>query len=210
MGRLDQREPGDERRSARPRRFGRPREAARPASCRLAARRRCRPAGPRTSKARGSLAGGQRRPRAGDYRGGTGASTPLTMRRVGLEPTSPCGQWLLRPSPLPVWTPPRPAILPTLVRPAALLGESGAKTSSLASNHDVRALHAHQPGPGEDPGALRARRVGEARGGAALQHRAHGPGAGDPAIATAASARPDGFAGASSPVDGPSGARARR
>jgi hypothetical protein len=29
------------------------------------------------------------------------------MRRVGLEPTSPCGQRLLRPPPLPVWTPPQ-------------------------------------------------------------------------------------------------------
>jgi hypothetical protein len=39
----------------------------------------------------------------GDYRDERG---PTAMRRVGVEPTSACAQWILNPSPLPVWTPP--------------------------------------------------------------------------------------------------------
>ncbi len=85
VGRLGERTPGDGRRSARPPRVGRPRAAARPASCRLAARRRFRPAGPRTSTARGSLAGGRRCPRAGHYRRGRGEAMVDRRRRSGPE-----------------------------------------------------------------------------------------------------------------------------
>src|ERR671919_776989 len=39
----------------------------------------------------------------------TRAHRPSTtkMRRVGLEPTNACAQWILNPSPFPIWPPPR-------------------------------------------------------------------------------------------------------
>ena len=72
--RVDERRTGDARRWARPRRGARRRGVASRASWRPGARRRCRPAGPRTSTARGSLPCGRRRPRAGDYRGAVGST----------------------------------------------------------------------------------------------------------------------------------------
>ena len=59
----------------------RSRAAAWRASCPPGARRRSRRAGPRTSTARGSLAGGRRRPRAGHYP--FAAKLWLAMRRSG-------------------------------------------------------------------------------------------------------------------------------
>src|SRR6266852_3340588 len=64
------------------------------------------------------------------------------MRRVGLEPTSPCGQRLLRPPPLPVWTPP-PAPPFWRIAPARLASLKGAMCGRYTlTNPDPFALRA--------------------------------------------------------------------
>ena len=149
----------------------------------------------------------RRHPRAGDYRGATGLSaSSLACGGWDSNPQALSGSGLLRPPPLPVWTPPRALHCAAYGAEVAL----PMPACALASKDHVRALHADRPRSGADPGALRPRRVGEARGGAPLQHRADRSGAGDPPRRTRAAREPDGCAGAWCPGAGPSAARARR
>ncbi len=118
--------PGDGRRWARSRPGGRRRAGGRPWRSRHGARRRCPPGGGSYEQSSSMVSSlGSRRVGWGSGFGSATSASParlrrlrvfatarlsrVWMRRVGIEPTSPFEQWILNPSPLPVWTPPQGA-----------------------------------------------------------------------------------------------------
>ena len=223
--------------SARPRRFARRSRSRSASQLPLAARRRFRPAGPRTSRARGSLqagsgvhergiiaAGVTAAPRlivaakagpemsrvarvAHDAAGGTRTHKPL--RAMDFESISFASLDTAADPPFcrlgqPPCGPRRPR------RPARRIGRQDPTAGALASNPRcagaTRSPTRARRGSGRASGSTSV----AARRGGALQHRAHGSRAGDPALRRRRARRPVGFAGGWSPGDGPSGARARR
>ena len=149
------------------------RAAAWRASSPPAARRRCRPAGSRTSTARGSRPCGRRRPRAGDYRRAGRSTHPIVAMADSADRRAQFGHdtWASRPAlALANAAGGSRTHKPFRARPfegrVSASCTTAARTRNcadsglgrpLASGEHVRALHADQSRPGADPGALRPR-----------------------------------------------------